>query len=344
QRPQLIVCILPNTGASLYTEIKRVTDTVIGVASQCIQSKHLHNPIRQYCANICLKINVKLGGMNSFLSSSQLPFINEKPTLVVGAVRLSPVSYTNPASTIAALVGSLDAHCCRFSSSIRTQSAKTEWIQDLAGMMVEILRSFYQTSGLKPLSILFYRDALSNTTADQTLEKEMSLMAEAFQVLEPGYRPAVSYIACQKRHHAKFFPLARRDAKDRANILPGTVVDSLVTHPSHVDFYLASHPGLQGTTKPAYYHVLADENNISSQDLQTLTYRMCYLYARATRSVSIVPPVYYAQIVANRAKLHVQTSKSNLASDIGSLDELDDILPNDSVSSVNVPSTSTYHL
>jgi eukaryotic translation initiation factor 2C len=38
---KLIVCILPNSGVGLYSEIKRVGDTVIGVSTQCIQMKHM---------------------------------------------------------------------------------------------------------------------------------------------------------------------------------------------------------------------------------------------------------------------------------------------------------------
>lgn len=47
-----------------------------------------------------------------------------------------------------------------------------------------------------------------------------------------------------------------------------------------------------------------DENNFTSDSLQELTYRLCYIYGRATRAVSIVPPAYYADLVAARARFH----------------------------------------
>ncbi|MCE8166469.1 MAG: hypothetical protein I3270_02375 [Candidatus Moeniiplasma glomeromycotorum] len=84
-QPQLIVCILPNKGTPLYAEIKRVSDTVIGVATQCVQSRHVQQAKKQYCANVCLKVNVKLGGMNSFLDPAQIPFITDRPTILIGA-------------------------------------------------------------------------------------------------------------------------------------------------------------------------------------------------------------------------------------------------------------------
>lgn len=84
-RPQLVFCILPNTGLSLYAEIKRVSDTILGIVTQCVQGKHLFNPKVQFCANVALKVNVKLGGQNSKLPDTFLPFIVEKPTMIIGA-------------------------------------------------------------------------------------------------------------------------------------------------------------------------------------------------------------------------------------------------------------------
>ncbi|KAJ2478948.1 argonaute 1, partial [Coemansia sp. RSA 2320] len=36
-----------------------------------------------------------------------------------------------------------------------------------------------------------------------------------------------------------------------------------------------------------------------------ITYQLCYTYAICTRSVSLVPPVYYAHRVADRARCHL---------------------------------------
>jgi hypothetical protein len=58
------------------------------------------------------------------------------------------------------------------------------------------------------------------------------------------------------------------------------------------------------TSKPTHSHVLHDENFLGADTLQELTYRMCHLYCRATRSVSVSPPVYCAHLVATRARFH----------------------------------------
>jgi len=109
----------------------------------------------------------------------------------------------------------------------------------------------------------------------------------------------------QKRHHTRFFPIdTGRDGDITGNCPSGTVVDSTIVHPFEFDFYLQSHPNLQGTSRPMHYHVLLDENGFNADSLQTLTYNLCYAFARCTRAVSIVPPVYYAHLVCARARFH----------------------------------------
>ncbi|KAF9935761.1 Eukaryotic translation initiation factor 2C [Modicella reniformis] len=144
-KPQLLVCILPNTGTALYAEIKRVTDTIIGVASQCLQAQSVKIPKKPYCANVCLKMNVKLGGMNSQLGPGMLPVLTSKPTILMGADVNHPAAGDNVRPSIAAVVGSMDSKAARYAASIRIQAAGSEIIADLSGMTMELLRAFYQS-------------------------------------------------------------------------------------------------------------------------------------------------------------------------------------------------------
>ena len=58
-----------------------------------------------------------------------------------------------------------------------------------------------------------------------------------------------------------------------------------------------------------HYHVLYDDNNFTSDSLQQLTYQLCHVYARCTRSVSMPAPAYYAHLAASRARVHVTNGK-----------------------------------
>jgi eukaryotic translation initiation factor 2C len=302
--PQIIVCIVPDSSVPLYAEIKRVCETVVGIPTQCIVAKHTQRPNVQYCANVCLKMNAKLGGTNSTLSRDALPFISDRPTIVIGADVSHPAPGDVTRPSISALVGSIDASLSRFSSSIRIQTARAEIIGDLSDMIMELLKAFYRNTGHKPARILFYRDGVSEGEFKQVLDMEVKAVKQACKQLEAHYNPTLTYVTVQKRHHTRLFP-NRRDQSDRSgNCVPGTVVDSDITHPYEFDFFLMSHSGIQGTSRPSHYQVLYDENRFTPDTLQELTYRMCYLYARCTRAVSVVPPIYYADILAGRVRFH----------------------------------------
>lgn len=57
-------------------EVKRVGDTVLGMATQCVQAKNVNKTSPQTLSNLCLKINVKLGGINSILVPSLRPKVS----------------------------------------------------------------------------------------------------------------------------------------------------------------------------------------------------------------------------------------------------------------------------
>ncbi|KAG0045010.1 hypothetical protein BGZ83_009745 [Gryganskiella cystojenkinii] len=303
-QPQLLVCILPNTGVPLYAEIKRVTDTVLGVSSQCLQVKHTRDPKKQYCANVCLKMNAKLGGSNQHLAANQIPFVSTRPTIIFGGDVTHPQPGDTTRPSIACVVGSMDRNAARYSATIRVQAARTETITDLGDMTIELLKSFFQSSGQKPERIVFYRDGVSESQFAEVLQMEVAALKAACHRLDPNYNPSVTFVVVQKRHHTRFFPMKREEGDRLGNCKPGTVIDQTIVHPFEYDFYLQSHGGLLGTSRPAHYYVLHDDNKFGPDDLQEMTYKLCHLFARCTRTVSVVPPAYYAHMVAARARFH----------------------------------------
>ena len=62
-----------------YEEVKRVSDSRLGIPSQCIGlgslQKNAARPasMDQYCANLAMKINAKLGGINALPCNPTTP-------------------------------------------------------------------------------------------------------------------------------------------------------------------------------------------------------------------------------------------------------------------------------
>ncbi|KAG8747594.1 hypothetical protein FRC11_012271, partial [Ceratobasidium sp. 423] len=108
-------------------------------------------------------------------------------------------------------------------------------------------------------------------------------------------------------HHVRFFP-THGMADAAGNCPAGTVVDSVVGNPQEFDFYLQSHSTPVGTARPMHYSVIFDQNDFSQDGIQELTYALCQISARTTRSLSIPAPLHYAHMVSERAKNHYDPS------------------------------------
>ncbi|KAL8245916.1 hypothetical protein R6Q59_007132, partial [Mikania micrantha] len=330
----LLIVILPDNNGSLYGDLKRICETDLGIVSQCCLTKHVFRMSKQYLANVALKINVKVGGRNTVLAdalSRRIPNVSDVPTIIFGADVTHPHPGEDSSPSIAAVVASQDwPEITKYAGLVCAQAHRQELIQDLfkewqdpnrgkvsGGMIKELLISFRRATGQKPQRIIFYRDGVSEGQFYQVLLYELDAIRKACASLEPNYQPPVTFVVVQKRHHTRLFANNHNDRRsvDRSgNILPGTVVDSKICHPTEFDFYLCSHAGIQGTSRPAHYHVLWDENRFSADDLQSLTNNLCYTYARCTRSVSIVPPAYYAHLAAFRARFYMEPDTSDSGS------------------------------
>ncbi|XP_076457166.1 protein argonaute-2-like isoform X8 [Babylonia areolata] len=302
---QLIVVVLPGK-TPVYAEVKRVGDIMFGLATQCVQSKNVNKTTPQTLSNLCLKINVKLGGVNSILLPSIRPAVFREPVIFLGADVTHPPAGDSSKPSIAAVVGSMDAHPSRYAAAVRVQEHRQEVIYELATMVRELLIQFYRSTRFKPTRIIFYRDGVSEGQFHAVLSHELRAIREACTKLEVDYRPGITFIVVQKRHHTRLFCSDRKDQTGRSGNIPaGTTVDMGITHPTEFDFYLCSHAGIQGTSRPSHYHVLWDDNRFSADELQILTYQLCHTYVRCTRSVSIPAPAYYAHLVAFRARYHL---------------------------------------
>ncbi|KAH8832904.1 argonaute-like protein [Flagelloscypha sp. PMI_526] len=276
--PDLYLIVIPDGANDLWNQIKHFGDVIQGVATQCVKSKHASQSKDQYWANVCLKVNVKLGGINS------IPVTNEfsdpkTPTVVMGADAQHPAPGTDGKPSFTSMVSSVDSNVCKYIATTRVQ-AHREMIDDFEDMAFYLLGQWrtYQTahgSKAPPARIIFFRDGVSEGEFSQVLEKEVPKLKAACDKL--GIKPKITFIVVGKRHHIRFFPDGR-DADRSGNAPAGTVIDTDI--------------------------VLLNEIGLSPDSLQSMAFTLCHVYAKATRSVSIPAPVYYADHVCDRAKHH----------------------------------------
>ncbi|KAJ1995666.1 hypothetical protein GGI25_000645 [Coemansia spiralis] len=305
EAPQLLLVVLPTTNAQIYQTVKNCAYTTLGIQTQCMQAKHIQRPNPQYCANLCLKINAKLGGTNQSLQEGDMQIMLRKsPTLFMGCDVTHPAPGEQFKPSIASVVGSTDLMGLRYAATLIQLPSRQELVNLLFDAVVRHLKLFFKNTRTKPKHIIFYRDGVSETQFNQTRDRELVEILRACSSIEAGYKPQVTFLAVLKRHNTRFFPIGR-DGDRTGNCVPGTIIDRSVTMAPLFDFYLFSHAAIQGTSRPTHYYVLHNDAGFTADEIQKLTYYLCYTYAICTRSVSLVPPVYYAHRVADRARCHL---------------------------------------
>ncbi|KAL9275439.1 argonaute 4B-like protein [Drosera capensis] len=305
--PQFLLCLLPERkNCDVYGPWKKKNLADYGIVTQCMAPIRVND---QYLTNCLLKINAKLGGLNSMLAVEQnpsIPLVSKVPTLLLGM----DVSHGSPGRSdvpsIAAVVSSRKwPLISRYRACVRTQGSKVEMIDNLfklvsdtedQGIIREVLLDFYTSSGKrKPEQIIIFRDGVSESQFNQVLNIELDQIIEACKFLDEKWNPKFSVIVAQKNHHTKFFQPGSPD-----NVPPGTVIDNRVCHPRNYDFYMCAHAGMIGTTRPTHYHVLLDEIGFSPDDLQELVHSLSYVYQRSTTAISVVAPICYAHLAATQ--------------------------------------------
>ncbi|KAK1664254.1 hypothetical protein QYE76_052413 [Lolium multiflorum] len=307
QNPAFLLCLLPEKNCDIYGPWKRECLAEHGIFTQCLVPPA--NIKDQYLTNVLLKINAKLGGLNSQLKSEinkGIPLVSTISTIIFGM----DVSHGSPGRSdvpsVAAVVSSLEwPNISKYRASVCTQAPRLETIDKLfkqvgdddQGLIKPSLLEFYKSSGgKKPEQIIIFRDGVGESQFDDVLNTELADIIEACKFLDYKWLPKFTVIVAQKNHHTRFFP--HNGNERNPNVHPGTVVDDAICHPSNYDFYMCAHYGTIGTTRPTHYQVLHDEIGFSPDELQELVHSLSYVYQRSTTAISVVAPIYYAHLAA----------------------------------------------
>ncbi|CAI8590442.1 unnamed protein product [Vicia faba] len=301
-RLQFLLCVMANKSPG-YKYLKWISETQVGIITQCCLSYSANQGNDKFYTYLALKINAKLGGSNFELNNRLPYFEGNEHVMFIGADVNHPGLRDNRSPSIAAVVATINWPAAnRYAARVCPQFNRSEKILNFGEVCVELVGCYWRMNGVRPEKIVVFRDGVSEYQFDMVLNEELLDLKSAFQRL--NYFPTITLIVAQKRHQTRFFPDGWRDGSSGGNILPGTVIDTKVIHPFEFDFYLCSYYGSLGTSKPTHYHVLWDEHKFTSDELQKLIYEMCFTFARCTKPVSLVPPVYYADLAAYRGRLY----------------------------------------
>ncbi|KAL8994519.1 MAG: hypothetical protein Q9188_007044 [Gyalolechia gomerana] len=301
---RFLFVILETKSKPVHARLKLYADIWSGIHHTTLVSPHFMKQYARndrgvnYLANVMQKVNVKIGGINHILSSegSPLEFLTTSPTMLVGI----DVSHPAPKSMAEA------------PSTTSIQEGRVEMVARIGELMGKRLSLFGRQYKQGPHNIIIYRDGVSEGQFKTVLREEVSAIEEVcYQKYDAvnQTRPKIVVIICGKRHHTRFYPTRTQDADERHNFNPknGTVVDRGVSSEKFYDFYLQPHAALTATVscdqcpmrqstltlyqaKPEHCTVIRDDIKMGPDVLHKITHNLSYLYARATKAVSLCPP------------------------------------------------------
>lgn len=202
-RPQMLLVILTNRSADVYNRVKRNCDCRFGVMSQCVQASNVLKNAPQYCSNVLMKFNCKLGGTNSTLKSKTNYFA--EPTMIIGA----DVSHAAPGleqASMAAMTMSLDRTASRYAAAVESNGSRVEMItSDNINSMLRPLVDYWMKNiggGNLPKHVYYFRDGVSEGQFGPLLKQEVADMKRLFAEMgqnHPGNKVCIPLPVKSKR-------------------------------------------------------------------------------------------------------------------------------------------------
>lgn len=293
EKVQMVVCIVPNNRKDRYDAIKKLCCVEKPVPSQVVVSRTISKPqmLMSVCTKIGIQLNCKLGGE---VWAVDVPL---KKLMVVG-FDVYHDSLTKGKS-IGGFVASTNRYLTRYYSKITSQTSHQEICDQLKVCMMGALKKYHEINGEMPDPVIIYRDGVGDGQLQQVFEHELPQYKAAFEQLSQGaavkYNPKFAMVIVKKRVSTRLFLESNQGC---SNPPPGTVVDTVVTRPEWLDFFLISQSVRQGTVTPTHYNIIADSSGLKPDHFQRLTYKLCHLYYNWPGTIRVPAPCQYAHKLA----------------------------------------------
>jgi len=265
-----------------YNELKRLLKTDIPIPSQVILSstlkkdKGLRSVINKVLIQICAKVGGETWGIDN------LPFTNQ-PTMVIGID-----TYQKRGINYIGCAASNNKNFSQFFTIIK-EAPDSGIVTAIKESIYEAIKLFTSFANIAPKHIIVIRDGLvpikARTMGLEEIKAISSVKGDA----------QLTYILINKNSSVKLFNKVRDSFQ---NIPPGTLVDNTIVDQDHEDFFLVSQKSTQGISSPTYYLMLYDTADCNPCDIQSLMYKLCFLYCNWNGSIRVPAPVQYAKKAA----------------------------------------------
>jgi len=142
----------------------------------------------------------------------------------------------------------------------------------------DFVKRVCEEHNLVPDIIICYRDGVSESQLPDVRKFEYG------QVRQACPDAKITYFVLQKGVHSKF--IVKQD-NQYGNPEPGTLIESDAKILEYQDFYLIPTKNNLSTVKPVHYILVHDDGYCTIEELQQITYTMCFLYPNWTDAIKI---------------------------------------------------------
>uniref|UniRef100_A0A0N4U3I1 Piwi domain-containing protein n=1 Tax=Dracunculus medinensis TaxID=318479 RepID=A0A0N4U3I1_DRAME len=316
-----ILAIRGNANRRCSSDLIKAMERKYGIVTQDIKKSIASAVINkgkwQTMENIILKTNIKMGGINYIILGDEKP-----DRLIIGLAMSHPTDGINPSNangvTTVGYAANTGESQLEFIGDFSFQRAgSTDVCSFFIYFIFRILERYVKQYNCNPSEVLIYRSGISEGQYKMALTMEIPLIRKALQMCGCPELP-ITYIVVTRLHNIRFMP--PKVCGLNQNIRPGVVIDKQVVHPKFKEFYLNAHKTLQGTAKVPRYTVIVDDKNMSMDELEVLTYSLCFCHQIVTLTTSVPTPLYIAGLYADRGRRLMWNISGNSGNTRGPID------------------------
>lgn len=336
-KTQMVLLLTPQKDAKkVYELFKQTTISRYPCVTQVVKSETIRKrqSIAAVLSRIVLQINAKFCGplWHIDLEVPVTAPLMTVPTMTIGLDVYQSFEGGN-VQTYIGFAASLDTRCAEyysFASLLDKQDVRGSMSEKIQEFLREAILQFTRrNSKMLPEHFIIYRASASEDQWSAIRQTEIEAVKHFFSslnqldVVGQKYDPKLTFVAISKHTHMRFFAHSEATAAKAGsegkpgtpaapasfkNPEPGSIIDVKETsRPDAINFYLVNQAAGKGTANPTHYTILYDTASVSPVALQSLTYRLSYLYFNFTGSVKMPAPAQYAKKIAHMIGTAVRT-------------------------------------
>ncbi|TKR82186.1 hypothetical protein L596_015948 [Steinernema carpocapsae] len=311
-----------------YHDFTKILERKYQVITQTVKMENAFDVVedpnstksRKIVEHIVMKMNLKLGGVNSTVKPSRHLFSHEEVRrLLIGFTLIEGPKITGRDAAAFNRFGGKIPAVVGFSANMGSLEHEflgdftfqyldhTNIVQDIKKIVATILERFRKTRrGRDPAEVVIYRK-LDEFHFPRVIQNEIAPLKNLLEEKCHGFVSLI-YIAMTKTHNIRFFPKGPPPEGDerKPNLVPGTVIDSGAVGGGLKQFFIASYSASTGTTRPPRFTILENSKEAKIRDLEKLTLELTFAHQTSTRSLGVPAPLVVAKNYARRGNVLAQ--------------------------------------